>query len=451
MNYKHTRPACLGEFIRYASLNVLGMLGLSGYILADTFFIARGLGANGLAALNLAIPIYSFIHGSGLMLGMGGATKYSIYKGQGEGEPAGRLFTDTVYAALLLAAVFVTAGIFFSGNLTSLLGAKGDVYDMTATYLKVILLFSPAFLMNDVLICFVRNDGAPQLSMLAMLLGSFSNIVLDYILIFPLDLGILGAVLATGIAPLISILILSRHFVKRQNHFGLKKGKPQLSVIREVILLGVPSLVTEVSSGVVIIAFNYIILRLLGNTGVAAYGVIANISLVVVAVYTGIAQGMQPVTSSAYGRGDGNTVTQVLKYALAAMLGLSAVIYAVVFFAAGPIVGVFNSENSVGLQEIAEGGMKIYFTAVPFVGANIILAMHFTATEKAFPAQVVSVLRGLIIILPMAFILSYAAGLTGVWLAFPATECMVVLLAVWLYRRNKSDIPPQQVKAGESR
>lgn len=256
------------EFARYAALNVLGMLGLSCYILADTFFISKGLGANGLTALNLAIPVYSFIHGSGLMLGMGGAIKYAIFKSQGKEAETNGIFTNTIYLAAVFAVIFFVTGVLGAKAITGLFGADAEVFDMTATYLKVILMFSPAFLLNDVLICFVRNDGKPQRAMLAMLAGSLSNIVLDYLFIFPLKLGIFGAVLATGFAPLISMIFLSAHFWKKENRFKLVRVLPRLCSVKSVLMLGFSSLVTELSSGIVIIVFNMIILKLQGNVGV---------------------------------------------------------------------------------------------------------------------------------------------------------------------------------------
>lgn len=264
----------------------MGMIGLSCYILADTFFVSMGLGTNGLAALNLAIPVYSFIHGSGLMIGMGGGTKYSIRKSQQDHKAANRTFTNAVYLAALFAVLFVLAGLFLPGTIASLFGAEGDVLDMSKTYLQVILLFAPAFLMNNVLLCFVRNDGAPQLSMAAMIGGSLSNIVLDWVFIFPCQMGIFGAAFATGLAPVISMLVLSPHFIQKKNGFRFTKCRVEGKFAAGILSSGVPSLVTEVSSGVVIIVFNAIIMSLEGNVGVAAYGVIANLSLVVIAVYT---------------------------------------------------------------------------------------------------------------------------------------------------------------------
>lgn len=424
---------CLKEFVRYGVLSVLGMIGLSCYILADTYFIAKGLGARGLAALNLAIPVYSFVNGSGLMLGMGGATKYAVCRGQHERKRLNSIFTNTVYAAVIVAMIFMLTGLFFSEEVTTLLGANAEVFTMTNTYLKVILLFAPAFILNDILVCFVRNNGNPRLSMLAMLCGSFSNIILDYVFIFPLKMGIFGAVLATGLAPIISMLILARHWISGRNDFHLEKARPQRVMMQSILSLGLPSFITELSSGIVMIAFNTIIMGLTGNTGVAAYGVVANLSLVMVAIYTGIAQGMQPLVSRAYGQGDTANRKQVLHYAITAMLVLSGIIYLVIFMLADPIADIFNSQHNAQLQDVATFGLKIYFTGVAFVGFNIIMSMYFAATDKALPAQIVSLLRGLILILPMAFLLSALLGITGVWLAVPVTEGLVAGIAFILY------------------
>ena len=421
------------EFARYSTLNVLGMIGLSCYILADTFFVSRGLGENGLTALNLAIPVYSFIHGSGLMLGIGGATKYSIFKSNKENKNANTIFTNTLCLATVLSIGFVLIGIFLSKSLTTALGADSDVFKMTNTYLQFILIFAPAFIINDVLICFIRNDNNPNLSMYAMLGGSLSNIILDYIFIFPLQLGIFGAVFATGLAPIISMLILSLHRIKRKNQFHFIKIKPSIKIARNTLSLGFPSLVTEVSSGIVIIVFNMIILNLIGNVGVAAYGIVANLSLVVVAVYTGIAQGIQPLISKSYGGNDIKSIKLIFKYAMITMSIISFILYLIIFFLADPIAKIFNSENNLVLQSIATNGLKLYFMAVIFVGFNIILPMLFSSMEKAFLAQIISLLRGLVVIIPMAFILSALVGLTGVWLAFPITESLVSILGVILY------------------
>lgn len=423
------------EFLKYSSLNVLGMIALSCYILADTFFVSKALGADGLAALNLAIPVYSFINGSGLMIGMGGGIKYSIAKSQGAAQRADQTFTNSAVLTAVIAACFFLTGLLASGPLALLLGADGTVYEMTRTYLQVILLFAPMFMTNNLLLCFIRNDGAPQLSMAAMITGSLSNVVLDYVFMFPLGMGIFGAVLATGLAPVISILVLSPYLLRRKNQFHLRKCRISGKLALGIFSSGLPSLITEVSSGIVMIVFNTIILGIAGNIGVAAYGVIANLSLVVMSIYTGISQGIQPLLSSGYGTGNRKKTQSVLRYALVSAVLISVVVYVCVFFGAEPIAAVFNSEQNATLQSIAVTGLKIYFTASVFAGFNIILSVYFTSTENALPAHIISILRGFVVIIPMAFLLSAAAELTGVWAAFPATELIVSLIGAGLFFR----------------
>ncbi|MCM1159129.1 MAG: MATE family efflux transporter [Bacteroidales bacterium] len=423
---------CAKEYAKYVALNVLGMIGLSCYILADTYFVAKGLGSNGLAALNLAIPIYSFIHGCGLMLGIGGAARYSMLKHQEPEKEAGRnrIFTHTMLLAGCFAICFMAAGFLGAGMVTRLLGADEHVFSMCKTYLQILLVFSPAFLTNDVLLCFVRNDGAPGLVMAAMLAGSFSNIILDYFFIFRLHMGIFGAVFATGLAPVISLAVLASFFARRKNQFHWISGRLRLRLWGYIFSGGFPSLVAELSSGIVMMVFNAIILKLRGNIGVAAYGVIANLSLVVIAVYTGIAQGVQPLFSKYYGRGETKKVQSIFGYAAGTVIILSGILYFGVLGGAEGIVSAFNHEGSKALQKIAVEGMKLYFTGGIFAGLNIILSIYCASTNKAKPAGIISVLRGFALIVPVTYLLSGIWGMTGLWLAFPVTELAVSLVGV---------------------
>lgn len=411
----------------------MGMIAISCYILADTFFVAQGLGTNGLASLNLAIPTYDFIHGTGLMLGMGGATRFSILKSQNNQKGADTIFTNTVYLGIFFSIIFMLGGLFFSGSLARLLGANQNTFEMTNTYLRVMMLFSPAFIFNDIILCFVRNDGNPRLSMIATVCGSLFNVVFDYIFIFPCNMGMLGAVLATGFSPVVGLTIMSPHWLGKKRGFHFRKLVPDADSIRTNISLGFPSLLSQISAAIVMIIFNMLILGLEGNTGVAAYGVIANISLVVLSFYTGIAQGIQPLVSHSYGRKKTDGIRQFLRYAMISMVILSAVMYLILFVFADPIASAFNSEHNAKLQEIAITGLKLYFTSLVFAGFNIILSMYFTSVEKALPAQIISLLRGLILIIPIAFLFANLWDMTGVWMSFPATELVTAVVGAVLY------------------
>ena len=427
----------LKEFTNYTFLSVLGTLGVSCYILADTFFISKGLGANGLTALNLAIPVYNFIYGTGLMLGMGAATRFSVCKSQGRQDEINRLYSNTIFISLIFSVIYMLLGVFFSKDIASLLGADTSVLELTNTYLYWLMLFAPAFILNNVFLCFVRNDGSPHLAMAAMLIGSFSNIILDYVFIFPMNMGIFGAIFATGLSPIISILIMLPHWIKKKNTFHFIWTSLRFYIFKQDVALGFPSLVSQVSGGIVMIVFNMIILGLAGNTGVAAYGVVANISLVIIAIYTGIGQGIQPLISTFYGKGEKYMARKMLNYAMITMLILSFVIYTCIYLFADPITSVFNSENNMALQEIAVTGLKIYFIASPFIGYNIILSTFFTSVERAIPAYVLSLLRGFILIIPFAFLLSALWSMTGVWMTYPVTEFLTTVIGVILYERIK--------------
>ena len=427
----------LQEFGKYVSQSVLSQLGVSCYILADTYFISKGVGADGLTALNLAIPVFSVMNGCGFMLGIGSGTKYGIMKGTGNEKRGDVLFTSSLCVVTVLAVIFMLIGLLAADPITVLVGANAEVYDMTRTYLQVILLFSPMFMINNLLGAMIRNDGNTSLAMTAMLSGCLFNIVFDYIFVFPMGLGLFGAVLATAVAPIISILILLQHFVKKKNQFRLIRVRPYVRLVASAAGLGVPSLVTEVSSGLVIAVFNLLILGLAGNVGVAAYGVVANISIVVIAIYNGIAQGVQPLLSREYGRSQEKNVHRFLSWAMMLTIILAVVIYGGIYWNADGIAMIFNSGRDMDLQRIAVEGLKIYFTACPFVGANILLAIYFAATDQAAPAQMISLLRGLIVIIPLAFIMANVAGLTGVWMTFPLTELVVCVVACGLYKKMK--------------
>lgn len=430
----------LQEFGKYVSQSVLSQLGVSCYILADTYFISKGVGADGLTALNLAIPVFSVMNGCGFMLGIGSGTKYGIMKGTGNEKRGDVLFTSSLCVVTVLAVIFMLIGLLAADPITVLVGANAEVYDMTRTYLQVILLFSPMFMINNLLGAMIRNDGNTSLAMTAMLSGCLFNIVFDYIFVFPMGLGLFGAVLATAVAPIISILILLQHFVKKKNQFRLIRVRPDVRLVALAAGLGVPSLVTEVSSGLVIAVFNLLILGLAGNVGVAAYGVVANISIVVIAIYNGIAQGVQPLLSREYGRSQEKNVHRFLGWAMMLTVILAMVIYVGIYWNADVIAMIFNSGRDMDLQRIAVEGLKIYFTACPFVGANILLAIYFAATDQAAPAQMISLLRGLIVIIPLAFIMANVAGLTGVWMTFPLTELVVCVVAYGLYKKMKKNL-----------
>ncbi|MBQ8397543.1 MAG: MATE family efflux transporter [Clostridia bacterium] len=432
------KQTLLREFIRYASAQVLGMIGLSVYILADTFFIAQALGTAGLAALNLALPVYNAVSGVGVMLGVGAAIRYAVARGRGsDGLAAVRA---AMWCGLGASALFIAAGLGFSVPIAAMLGADEAVFAMTETYLRVILLFSPAFITNQILQSFVRSDGAPRLSMLAMLGGSLTNIVLDYVFMCPCGMGIFGAVLATGGAPVVSMLILAPHFRGGRGR-ALLWNTPDWRSLPRTAALGLPSLVGELAGGVVILTFNAIMLRLGGNTAVAAYGVIANLAIVTTCIHNGIAQGVQPLLSRAHGAGQGRDFRRLVGYAAVAAFLCAALLYGLLFLFAEPVTAVFNSEDDPTLQALAVPGLRLYFSALFFAGVNTLAVAALSAAERALPAQIVSVARGIAVIVPVAFAMAAMWGMTGAWLAYAVAEGSVMVgMGGWLAARGRRGV-----------
>ncbi len=408
------------------------MIGLSCYILADTFFIAQGVGPKGLAALNLALPVFNTVNGIGLLLCMGGATRFSL-SGAKKDASSASIFTHTVYWGIFFSLLFMLLGGFFSENIAWCMGADPDTFEMTRIYLQVILLFAPLFIFNQILSGFVRNDRDPKLAMAAMLAGDFINIILDYVFIFPLNMGIFGAVLATGIAPVIGILLMSSHFIKRKNHFYFKIQKPSLQEGISCIKSGIFAFIGEISNGIVIFVFNALFLRFMGNTGVTAYGIIANISLVVISVYNGIAQGMQPLVSKNCSRGDQKSAQSIYQYSFLCSLAVSVLVLVAALLWHTPMVALFNQNAEPLLQTTAESGMLLYFPGFFFAGINIITAAYFAASGKTAQSFGIGFLRGIAVIVPAAIILALLFQTTGIWLSFLAAESIVCLISAVLF------------------
>ena len=421
-----------GEFRRYAAPGVLGMIGISCYILADTFFVAKGTGSLGLAALNIAIPAYNLMNGLGLMVGVGGATHYSLCRAQGDAAEADRTFTHTLLLGLCIALVFVLTGTFGVVPLSRLLGANAETLDMTAVYLRLLLCFAPFFVTNNIMIAFVRNDGEPGRAMAGMIAGSLFNIVFDWVFIFPCGLGMFGAALATGASPLVSLLVLSGHLRRPSRGFHLRRERLRPRLLPRICAPGLSSLVSELASGITLLLINLVLLRIAGNTAVAAYGVIANLALVESAIFTGLSTGVQPLIS----RSAEADRRRLLHWTVTTALVISALMYVLVFVFASPITAVFNSEHDPALAACAVPGLRIYFAGFLAACINIIAAAYFSAAGQASRGFIISLVRSIIAIPPVLFALSALLGVTGVWLTFPAVEALACVLSLLLILRS---------------
>ena len=300
---------------------------------------------------------------------------------------------------------------------------------ITVIYLRTIMIFTPAFIFNNALNALVRNDNNPALATTAMIVASLMNVVLDYVFIFLCHMGMFGAVFATSLAPLIGLSILSLHFIKKKNTFHPVQLRFQFSMIKRIIKLGFPSMLIEISSGLVVLLFNTLILKITGNIGVAAYGVVCNIWLVCVAIFNGLANGMQPLTSESYGSHDTKNLIMLRRMTLTISLLISFSIYLTVFINASMITSLFNKTNNPTLYTLAIEGFKIMFIGLFFAGVNIVLTTYFTSIESAKIASTLILLRGVVLIVPASIILSQL-GMKGIWASLPLSEIMTTCVGI---------------------
>ncbi|MDO4169391.1 MAG: MATE family efflux transporter [Lachnospiraceae bacterium] len=422
-------------FLKYVSQNILGMMGISFYILADTFFIAQAKGADGMTALNLVLPIYSLIFAIGAMIGVGSAIRFKILRARKD-KAAEYFFSNAIICTSIIGCIFIIVGMIFSDNIMMLLGADERICRVGGTYTKTFLLFTPFFMLNQVFNAFVRNDGDPSLAMTATLSSSLINIIGDYILMFPLGLGMTGAALATGISPIIGILVCSIHFLSKKNTLHFQFVAPSLRRLLYSCQLGASAFVGEISSGVTVAVLNGLILGLVGNVGIAAYGVVANVALVVMSVFNGISQGTQPLFSDYYGKGNTDSVKKIRKLAVVTAFLFAVSFLILIQFGAESVVAVFNSDHNQNMAVYAESGLKIYFIGFLFAGFNIVGTGFLSATENAGWAFMISTLRGFIAVILCAIVLANLFAMTGVWLSFPAAECITLFVTVFVMRKT---------------
>ena len=419
------------EVSQYIIKNIFASLGLSMYVIVDTLFIAVAAGTLGLTTLNLVLPIFNLFNSIGLLFGIGGSALYSLNK-INHPKKVENLFSQLLLFCAGLGILFAIFANLFPHQILHFLGANEQTLDLATMYLRIISFSGPFFMCNYVAVNFIRNDGNPKLTMIATLTETIFVVIVDWILIFVLDLKMEGAALATLFAPATSLLILTnhRHFKKRT--LKLKLALPQLKNLLAAGKIGIPSFFTEMSTGVSIFAFNWVLLKLAGNDAIAAYGVIANIAIVVLALFNGVALGVQPIASREYGRHKLEYVKAAILLGLKVSLALAIVAYIVLLSFKYPIIQAFNAENNQALITYAANGMPIYFVSVFFANFNIVIMMSLAAINQPKGAFVMSLGRGYVILLTALGILAYFMGLSGVWAAVPCSEFVVCCLGFYL-------------------
>ncbi len=410
------------------------MLGVSLYVLGDTMIVGRGIGAMGLTALNISIPMINVLNAFGLLFGIGGATLISTAFGEKKYRYANRVFTKTLLLAAAAGLGITLLSILFLDELAWLLGASAESFPMVTAYLRTFLLFSFPFIINSALTAIVRTDGGSKIAMAGMLSGSIFNVIFDYVFIFIFRMGMQGAALATGLAPCLGIGILSFHYILRKNRLTPAGIGVRMKNYAKIFTTGVASFILEISSGVVIFVFNFVILGLAGDAGVSSYSIVANLSLICIAIFQGLAFGMQPLIS--YYNGSGNAVmrTKVRQLGVRISLLLGVLFFLLGLFFPRPLAAVFITDEAIIQATIP--AIRLYFTAFLMMGVNMVWTMKYQAIQNVRVSMFLSLFRGLFMITLNLFVLSGLLGMTGVWLAMTVTEIMTFFVVRYVGTRN---------------
>ena len=428
------------EFYQFVTFSIMSMVGQSLFILADTFFIANGVGAQGLAALNIVLPVVNIINGLGWMFGVGGATQFAITKSQGMLDKANNHFTQTVVAASLIAILFTLLSQIFVDDILGFLGVTPALFEMSRSYFTILTLFTPLFILNNVFISFIRNDFNPRLAMIGMILGGIINIIFDYIFIYPMRMGLTGAAIATVFSPAVSLMICSFHFKYSRRTLAFQPIRLRFGSILATLRNGFSSFLNEFSSAFVMLIFNLIVLDLAGDIGVSAYSIVANMNIIAVAIFTGIGQGVQPLISAYHGKDNREAVNTVLRLGLRTALIMGGLFVAIGLFLPDLIVAIFNGDGSVELAKLTTPGVRLYFISFLFTGVNLTMIFYLAAINEGKKSMVISALRGLVFVYPAVGLMSRSLGLTGVWLAMTVVEILTLIgiaLIVWNERRKR--------------
>lgn len=421
-----------GLFRKYLIPSISGTMVTSIYILVDTMMIGRGIGADGIAALNLILPLFSFFFGTGMLFGVGGAVLMSVAVGRGNKEEGREYFTASALCALIFAVIYGVGGNLVFTPLTRLLGSNDQLQTLVEQYGRIIVSGAPAYMVSSILQAFVRNDKSPKLVMTAVVSGGICNVIMDYILIFPMGLGMAGAALATVCGSVLTAAILCTHLFSKDNSLKLVKNVKWLLRIRQIVVNGVSSFLMEVAAGIIVFLFNRQLLVYVGNMGVVAYGIISNSALVVNSITNGICQATQPILAVNYGASQMDRVHKIRRLGTAAVLASGVFFCAVGLLFPRVLMAAFV-EPTPGLDVLAIPAIRTYFTAFLFTGFNVLSITYFQSVMRPQYALTLSLLRGLFINSALVFVLPLFLGVFGIWLTMPVTEGVVLLFGLWLF------------------
>ena len=414
--------------------NLCAMLALSTYSTIDGIFVGKKLGEDALAAIGLCWPVFPAIIAFELLFGLGAASISSYFLGKGQDHRARLIFSSVVYFASVSSVVL---GVLLFVNVewvAQLLGANDKIAPLAVEYLRVLFLGAVIMVLHPLLDVFVINDKRPVLAMIAMIVGSASNIVLNYIFLFVWELGMFGSALATILGHGLGMLILLSHFVRRKGRIYLVR-RFHLNAVLASAKNGVPQSISELSVAFVMVLFNHTLRALAPSESeavnyLATYSIVMYVGVVCFTILLSCAQGVQPVASFNYGAGLMGRVRGVFAFGVGFATLIGVVVYALFMSVDSLLVRLFLKEGQDALLEPTLEAMRVYFVGYILLGFNIVSSIFFQSIQRPKSSFIITLSYNLIFVSALLLVLSHFYGVWGVWLSYPLSlACSSVVVA----------------------
>ena len=438
MNPAIGREFHFASLLKFAFPSIIMMIFMSLYTIVDGIFISRFVGTAALSATNIVYPVINVTYAFSIMLATGGSAIVARKLGEGKPEEARRDFSLITLATVLIGVLIALAGCLFIDPLCRMLDADQALIGYCRDYLRILLLFAPASMLQLLFQIFFVTAGRPGLGLGLTIAAGLSNAILDYVLIVPCGFGIAGAALATAAGYLIPAIIGLFFFCRPSQtlHFG--RPKFSWAVLAESCFNGSSEMVTNLSNAIITFLFNILMLHYIGEDGVAAVTIVLYAQFLLTALYLGFSLGVAPVISFNHGSENSTQLKRLYRICISFIAGSSLVIFLLSLLLSRGIVRIFTPDGSP-VFPIALEGFWLFSLSFLFSGINIFASGMFTALSNGRISAVISFLRTFGFILLGLLFLPKMLAVTGIWLAVPFAELATLLFSVifmWKMRSN---------------
>lgn len=424
-------------YLRFLIPSLGSAMVMSIYTLTDAIVIGKGVGADALAALSLTTPLLCILMAMGILFGVGGSVQMSVHRGTGDYEKANRYFTLSFIALAVVSLILWFVYGFGVSALLRVMGANNTLYPYAMDYMKFINMFLPVAVFSNYFAIFVRADSDPNRAMFGVILGGVVNIVLDILFVFPLQMGIGGAALASAIGMVIQVVVGITHFFSRKNELKFVKPKHIPSGLVKIVRNGVPSFFNEFANGFIVLLFNIQILKYCGESALSVYSVISNCVILFNSLFTGVGQSVQPIIATNYGAGEWSRIKKVKNMAF-----LTVVIMGAVFSLCGilfpeVVCSVFMNIDEE-MKSIAQSGLRLYFIAFLPMGVNLLTSYYLQSILSVNKSLCISLLRNVILSSVAIITFPLIFGKNSLWTVMPIVECIVLLISLLFLKKQNS-------------